>query len=75
MRMIAKVVVQFVVVGIASIAIGVGPMAAAQEVGDTIRPAYNAERGWYPADAGALKKQVDDLLARAKPTKLGGRPA
>ncbi len=73
--MISKVVVQSVVVGIAGMAIGVGPMAAAQEVGDTIRPAYNAEKGWYPADAAVLTKQVDDLLARAKPTKLSGRPA
>lgn len=54
-------------------ALGVGNMAAAQENSVTTRPARFAG-SWYPADDRALTKLVDDLLARAKPTKLTGPP-
>lgn len=38
-----------------------------------VRPAYCAG-GWYPGEAAALTKTVDDLLARASPPKVSEKP-
>ena len=39
----------------------------------TVRPAYCAG-SWYPAEAERLAKQVDDLVARASPPSITGKP-
>lgn len=46
--------------------------ASAAEDGQ-VRPAYCAGQ-WYPGEAAALGKTVDDLLAQAKPPELAERP-
>ena len=38
-----------------------------------VRPAYFAG-GWYPKDPAQLKTQIDDLLAKARPTEIHGKP-
>ncbi len=50
----------------------VGRVLAADD--DTkVRPAYCAG-SWYPSKPAALKKEIDDLLARASPPKVSDRP-
>ena len=51
------------------------PMAeiTAQEREDSIRPAYCAGT-WYPGDKTALAKEVDELLDKAAPTRVSGKP-
>lgn len=49
-----------------------GQVVLAQE-GAKVRPAYCAGT-WYPSQPAALTKQVDDLLARASPPEVAGRP-
>ncbi len=51
-----------------------GPVAAAAEPTEQVRPADCAGM-WYPGDAEALAKLVDDLIERAAPNELpAGRP-
>jgi AmmeMemoRadiSam system protein B/AmmeMemoRadiSam system protein A len=45
----------------------------AAEKGGAVRPAYCAGT-WYPADATQLGKLVDDLLAKASPPRIEGKP-
>ncbi len=40
---------------------------------ELVRPAQFAG-SWYPGDAGALARQVDDLMAGKEPPKLPGKP-
>ena len=47
------------------------PVAA--DDGAQVRPAYCAGT-WYPSESAALTKLVDDLLTRASPAKLSGKP-
>lgn len=46
---------------------------AVAEDGRKVRPADCAGR-WYPADSATLIRQVDELLAKAAPSKVPGRP-
>lgn len=48
-------------------------MATAQQKSETCRPAQCAG-SWYPGDAEVLAKTVDDLLARATPPAVSGKP-
>lgn len=59
-----------IVMGLAS-TIGSGLLAA--EESKTVRPAYCAG-DWYPAEAANLGRLVDDLLTKAPPPKIEGRP-
>lgn len=47
--------------------------ATAGQTESNVRPAHCAGT-WYPGDAVALTQQVDDLLARASPPQLAGKP-
>ena len=63
---------------ILTVAIGVIVLAGvnqvvASEPGSTVRPAYCAGN-WYPGDPATLTKHVDDLLAKASPPSIVGRP-
>ncbi|MCK4659783.1 MAG: AmmeMemoRadiSam system protein B [Phycisphaerae bacterium] len=44
-----------------------------EKASTTVRPAYCAG-GWYPGTAEALAKEVNDLLAKAAPPGLSGKP-
>jgi hypothetical protein len=48
------------------------PAQVAQE-NAKVRPAYCAG-SWYPAEQAALAKDVDDLLAKATPSEVPGKP-
>lgn len=61
------------VFGALVISVGVQTMAFAQENTKTVRPAYCAGT-WYPGERAALEKMVDELLAKAKPPSLSGKP-
>jgi len=53
-------------------AVGIGYVVAVEE--DTkVRPAYCAGR-WYPGSRELLTRQVDDLLKRASPVRISGKP-
>ena len=45
----------------------------AVERGATVRPAYCAG-SWYPGEPDALTKEVDELLAKASPPRVAGKP-
>ncbi|MCK4342881.1 MAG: AmmeMemoRadiSam system protein B [Phycisphaerae bacterium] len=47
--------------------------AATADEGEKVRPAYCAGR-WYPGEPAALKKEVDDLLARTSPPEMSHKP-
>lgn len=64
--------IRSVVLAIVVVAIGVGPVALAGDQ-TSVRPAYRAG-SWYPGDAEALAQKVDDLLARASPPEISGKP-
>ncbi|MFH0983497.1 MAG: AmmeMemoRadiSam system protein B [Planctomycetota bacterium] len=46
---------------------------AAEKETPSVRPAYCAG-SWYPAESAALAKEVDELLARAAPPPVEGKP-
>ena len=56
-----------------AVGILLGAVALAQE-GGKVRPAYCAG-GWYPGDAAALGKLVDDLLAKSAPGDATSQPS
>lgn len=58
------------VTAIVSLAMG---CTEAEQRGPTVRPAYWADR-YYPGDREALRKQVDEFLARASPPEIAGKP-
>lgn len=58
-----------VLAGIVALSVG----CAADEPEPNVRPAYCAGT-WYPADMDDLAKQVDELLAKAEPPRIPGKP-
>ena len=69
--MICRKTLQAVIIA-AIVLAGVNPVVAS-EPAPTVRPAYCAGN-WYPGDPAVLAKQVDDLLAKASPPTIAGRP-
>ena len=53
--------------------VGATGQIGAMEGDAMVRPAYCAG-GWYPADPVTLTTEVDDLLARASPPGIPGKP-
>jgi AmmeMemoRadiSam system protein B/AmmeMemoRadiSam system protein A len=48
------------------------PLVVAQDAAK-VRPAYCAGN-WYPAEPAVLTKEIDDLLAKATPPEVSGKP-
>jgi AmmeMemoRadiSam system protein B/AmmeMemoRadiSam system protein A len=61
-----------VLFAIVTLAAAASPTLVAQE-SNKVRPAYCAG-SWYPGESGALAKEIDDLLAKATPPKISGKP-
>ncbi|HUU82835.1 MAG TPA: AmmeMemoRadiSam system protein B [Phycisphaerae bacterium] len=65
---IRRLMVSAVVIG--TVALGAGLARGGEPA---VRPAYCAG-SWYPLDAEDLAKNVDDLLAKASPPEIEGKP-
>jgi len=61
---------------LALLAVVIAPLLAGQVVANDdakVRPARFAG-SWYPGNAAALAKQIDDLFERASPSQIAGKP-
>ncbi len=47
----------------------------AEQGAERVRPAECADDMWYPRDADALARQIDEFLSQADPPSLPGKPA